>query len=518
MYLLRKSQKPARDPRIVAADREYAEWLKKRPPSADQEMDAHIDFNGVPCDIETGRSRVRVWYNSQNDTQGMSLMRLPYGEARGSLGADGDAVDVFVGMDRDAPEVYVVHTVKAPGFEVYDEDKCFLGLRSPEDAFEAFHQAYSEPRFYGSMSVWKFEDWRQALVTMRGKRLASGTAWIPADPSANGMDGDLYLPPLQKSGEAICKQIGDSMHIDWKKYDLDEFCDGMFDEQDHSDVVNGDQTKLARIVLEHLDEDPHYYSGMKAAKKAGLMKSRVRHTMYRTGSGLTINRKEYFDRRIKKDPAQREKKTEPQSQQIEDLVPTAHLESWASKHFPWIEWYLTSTSPEAMIPTLKQFTILAAKYPETAESIRKISTFGGDESGAVAVSKYRNIPAFTGRIPSGGTAIGLNPKFFGDAKELASHIKTRKDSKYLLPTLEKGYPITHEFGHAMFNQINADHNNAATEWALSHRGLWQKTKLARMNEREIWAEGFAQVELFQPANLSRFARKLEEFLRVIRHA
>ena len=69
--------------------------------------------------------------------------------------------------------------------------------------------------------------------------------------------------------------IGDSMGIDWKKYSLDEFCDGMFEEQDHDDVVHDDQTKIARIVIEHLNEDPNYYSHMAEAKAVGLMKSRI---------------------------------------------------------------------------------------------------------------------------------------------------------------------------------------------------------------------------------------------------
>ena len=95
-------------------------------------------------------------------TSGMSRMTLPYGYIKGTLGVDGDHVDVFVGPDNSAPDVYVVHTTVAPDFTGYDEDKCYVGVGSPEEAKRYFHTAYSEPRFYGSMSVWPFDEFKTA--------------------------------------------------------------------------------------------------------------------------------------------------------------------------------------------------------------------------------------------------------------------------------------------------------------------------------------------------------------------
>jgi hypothetical protein len=267
-HAMRAGQAPARDPRLVKADGEYREWLKGQSTS-EPELDGRIDFNGLPCCIETGRSRCREWHNPQDGTQGMSRMLLPYGYIEDTLGADGDELDVFVGIDRQAPEVYVVHTTKAPGFTEYDEDKCFAGLASAEEALRCFHASYSEPRFFGSMSVWPFEDFKEAVFKRKGERLDNVKYIPPIEPDLE----QAVAEPLQKSGEAICKQIGDSMGIDWDKYSLDEFCDGMFDEQEHADVVDGDQQKIARIVLKHLDEDPEFYSHMKTAKDAGIMKS-----------------------------------------------------------------------------------------------------------------------------------------------------------------------------------------------------------------------------------------------------
>lgn len=278
-------------------------------------LHGRIDFNGLPIGIETGRSRMREWHNPQDGSQGISRMTLPYGYFKGTLATDGDAVDVFVGPDHHADKVYVVHTTKAPDFADYDEDKCIIGVSTPEEAVRTFHASYSEPRFFGSMSIWPFEEFREALTTMRGKKLQSGDQYIPPTESDNGIKagpGRLFREDelrdraqrtikeasikagrpitaeellaaarrgtpqeLKKSGEAMCKQLGDSMGIDWKRYNLNEFCDGMLEEQEHADVVDHDDTKIAKIVLVHLDEDPHYYSKMAEVKKMGLLKARA---------------------------------------------------------------------------------------------------------------------------------------------------------------------------------------------------------------------------------------------------
>jgi len=49
----------------------------------------------------------------------------------------------------------------------------------------------------------------------------------------------------------------------------------MFHEEEHADVVDYDQEKIARIVLQHLDEDPKYYSHFQAAKDAGIIKDQA---------------------------------------------------------------------------------------------------------------------------------------------------------------------------------------------------------------------------------------------------
>lgn len=388
-------------------------------------LDGRIDFNGLPISIETGRSRVRAWKNPHDGTEGMSRMWLPYGYVQGSLGVDGDAFDVFVGPDRTAPNVFIFHIMKAPDFTEYDEDKGFLGVESAEEARRVFNASYDDPRFFGSMTVMPFEEFKEKVFSMKGKMLKSHiqayqrrtpsggmaqvkehddrrtrhnpdapvgefgaipqevaeVAGIPSAPIrllrgrqfgdhrgfgrehiaiqhgkeirqagyqseedfikdvaanfnavydagkgrialvADGHAGqkihiiearysqgqkfytvltgyisdwpkfnekrykllwkrimkallrvgELRLwarhpEKMRKSGEALCKQVGDSLGVDWQKYDLDEFCDGMFVEEDKA----SNAIEAAKKVLAHLDEDPHYYSKLDRIEKSIL--------------------------------------------------------------------------------------------------------------------------------------------------------------------------------------------------------------------------------------------------------
>jgi bacterioferritin len=178
------STAPARDPRVAQADREYAEWQKKQarivrhPPllKAARTLHGSIDFNGLQCSIETGRSRVRAWHDPHNGTGGMTLMRLPYGYVKGTMGVDGDQYDVFIGTDRTAPKVFIVTTMAPPSFDEVDEQKAFLGLPTAEEARRIFDAAYDDPKFFGSMTEMPFEEFKaQVLSTKDNPRLLDGT-------------------------------------------------------------------------------------------------------------------------------------------------------------------------------------------------------------------------------------------------------------------------------------------------------------------------------------------------------
>lgn len=107
------------------------------------DLQGQTDFQGLPIAIENKAGTVR----SGTDPDGHewhTKMLLSYGYIKGTKGADGEGVDVYVGPDKDADSAFVVQQ-KDPSTGEYDEDKVMLGLGSKKDAKEAFMAHYDDP-------------------------------------------------------------------------------------------------------------------------------------------------------------------------------------------------------------------------------------------------------------------------------------------------------------------------------------------------------------------------------------
>jgi hypothetical protein len=148
-------------------------FLKVKNPVGRRRLHGRMEFRGLPISIENAKSSSRQWYNPDVDKYGISRMDNHYGYVQGTLGVDGDAVDVYVGPDKDAPMVYVVHQLKAPDFKEYDEDKCMVGFPSAEAAKEAYCKHYNCPDFFGSMTEMPFEEFKEKLTSHKGKMIKS---------------------------------------------------------------------------------------------------------------------------------------------------------------------------------------------------------------------------------------------------------------------------------------------------------------------------------------------------------
>jgi hypothetical protein len=66
--------------------------------------------------------------------------------------------------------------------------------------------------------------------------------------------------------EEEAKKIGESLGIDWDKFDVEQFRMGMDVELEHgtrdakTNVINDDPTMAGKIALAHLSEYPDYYT------------------------------------------------------------------------------------------------------------------------------------------------------------------------------------------------------------------------------------------------------------------
>ena len=97
------------------------------------------------------------------------------------------------------------------------------------------------------------KDSAQASRTNKGKRKEAGIKC----PNKSKID-ERPVPSL----DSIAQEIG----IDWNKYDKKEFELGMKEEQEHGETVDWDPIVIAKIVKDHLDEYPDYYTRLAGLK------------------------------------------------------------------------------------------------------------------------------------------------------------------------------------------------------------------------------------------------------------
>lgn len=123
----------------------------------------HLSFQGIPITLENKMGSVR----SGRDADGKPWScKLPadYGYIKGTMGADGDHVDVYVGPDKSSHLVFVVHQ-RDHRTHKFDEHKCLLGFRSEHEALKCYCDGFSDgkgPDRCGSvetMSLDGFKKW-----------------------------------------------------------------------------------------------------------------------------------------------------------------------------------------------------------------------------------------------------------------------------------------------------------------------------------------------------------------------
>ncbi len=103
-------------------------------------------------------------------------MKYAYGYVRGTLGTDGDEVDVYIGPNEKSDKVFVVTQMKTPEFKEVDEQKCMLGFNSAKDAKKAYIDQYDNPKFFGSMKEMSLDDFKEKLKT-KGKLIKCAYLW-----------------------------------------------------------------------------------------------------------------------------------------------------------------------------------------------------------------------------------------------------------------------------------------------------------------------------------------------------
>lgn len=110
-------------------------------------------FAGIPVVVDRPKGFVQEG-KSADGSPWRRVYHVDYGHIPGTLGGDGDGLDVFVGGDETAKEVHWILQRKADGS--FDEYKIMLGFADRETA-KAIYCAHIPKRFLGSIATMPIE-------------------------------------------------------------------------------------------------------------------------------------------------------------------------------------------------------------------------------------------------------------------------------------------------------------------------------------------------------------------------
>lgn len=110
---------------------------------------AHVDLPQLGLtgksniSIETGVGQERKGVDADGKPWSVKLTHAAYGRIKGSKGADGEPLDIFIGPHPTSPHVFIVdqHHPDGSGF---DEHKILAGFRTPIDALHAYAHSYND--------------------------------------------------------------------------------------------------------------------------------------------------------------------------------------------------------------------------------------------------------------------------------------------------------------------------------------------------------------------------------------
>jgi hypothetical protein len=216
---------------------------KRTGKDAEHPFEASMDYQGITIDIEhkPGSTRSGV----DDDGRPWSI-KMPgfYGEVRGTVGADGDAIDVMLPPDPDpfGTHAYVIHA-KLPGKKTFDEDKVVLGCRTRTEAIALFRSMYGRSGFYKGCTRWPMAAWKEAINRKPKQK------------------GPMRMV-LRKGTEQLRGGRGDGRPD--RDFDADDLAEGVRHEMEHTT----DRDVAEEIAKDHLSEDPDYYRKLRKLEKA----------------------------------------------------------------------------------------------------------------------------------------------------------------------------------------------------------------------------------------------------------
>lgn len=176
--------------------------------AASHKLDGEQRFRGLDIAVENEKGSTRTWHDPHGKETGSTFMHFAYGYIRLTKGTDGDHVDVYIGPDEDAKDVFIVDQMKKPDFKTFDEQKVMLGFPDAAAAKAAYLKQYDDPGFFGSMKALPFEEFKMKVLDKKNHGTKIAFAVSP------GMMSGLQHAGIGGGIGAIAGGIGGAMHAD----------------------------------------------------------------------------------------------------------------------------------------------------------------------------------------------------------------------------------------------------------------------------------------------------------------
>jgi hypothetical protein len=126
----------------------------------------HVNIGGLNISIENSRFSTRGKKNPDGSLRWSAQMAAHYGYVRGTIGADGEQVDVFIGRRPDLLDrVFIIDQMKTKksGKIKFDEHKVMLGYKSLKKALKDYKKSYGDRVAVGSVTELSFDEFKNWL-------------------------------------------------------------------------------------------------------------------------------------------------------------------------------------------------------------------------------------------------------------------------------------------------------------------------------------------------------------------
>ena len=132
----------------------------------------HVKWNGFDVAVETPQGGTRRGIGADGEPWEVQ-QPFDYGYVKGTKGADGDPVDVYLGPDPNAPKIFAIDQINADT-KKFDEHKFMLGFPDRETAERAYDAAFSDgkgPERRSAVTEMTIPEFRE-FVDSAGERAA----------------------------------------------------------------------------------------------------------------------------------------------------------------------------------------------------------------------------------------------------------------------------------------------------------------------------------------------------------